>query len=160
MQKTIINKFELSIIPKGKQYSILYTNNGKQWIHNGTHEHLVLAKNFLNKIIDKGTIDLRYWVETDKSYDFILLVNERRLTQNKVHIWNRIDSYCNNWSTGGLKQDRHILVETPPAEVFCSICVDQYRKHGPKQNQKVFDIMYRLQKEQHNNLLDEHDYLF
>lgn len=109
-----------------------------------SHEHLLIASQFLEKIYIHGSIDLRRWAKTTNNYDFILLVNSLKPTKNKMHIWNGHDSYCTMWSTGGLKQDRHVLMETPPAEIFCSNCVDQYRKLSPKTNQKIFDVMYRL----------------
>lgn len=147
MTRTTIIKSELRVVPKEDQYAILYSNNGKHWIHNMVHEHLLVASDFLNKIAIHGSIDLQRWTKTKDNFDFILLVNKLKPTKNKMHIWNGQDSYCTMWGTGGLKQDRHILTDTPPADVFCSTCVDQYRRHVPKENQKVFDIMYRLKAE-------------
>lgn len=144
MTRTKIIKAELSVVPNEGQYSILYTNNEQQWIHNMTHEQLLDASSFLSKIAIHGSIDLHRWNKTTNDFDFILLVNKLKLTKNKMHIWNGQDSYCTMWSTGGLKQDRHILTDTPPADVFCSNCVDQYRRHVPKEHQKIFDNMYKL----------------
>ncbi|WP_162689783.1 hypothetical protein [Acinetobacter sp. CFCC 11171] len=154
MTRTTIIKYELSLIPNKDQYSIRYSINGQQWIHNMTHEHLIDASDFLNKIAIHGSIDLLRWTKTTDNFDFILLVNKLKLTKNKMHIWNGQDSYCTMWGTGGLKQDRHILTDTPPADVFCSTCVDQYRRHVPKENQKIFDVMYRLKPEDQDNVLE------
>lgn len=144
MERSTVIKSQLRIVPNKDQYSILYSNNEQNWIHDMTHEHLIVANSFLNKISTYGSIDLQRWTKTNDEYEFVLLVNGLKPTKNKIHIWNGQDSYCSMWSTGGLKQDRHILTEHPPTDVFCSNCVDQYRRYVPKGKQKHFDEMYRL----------------
>lgn len=144
MQRTRITNTELSIIPNEGHYFILYSSIGLNWIHEMKHKSLPEALVFINKIAAYGSIDLQRWGKTQNEYDFIMLINSLKPTKNKIHLWNGRDSFCSMWSTGGLKQDRHILTLIPPADVFCSHCVDQYRRLVPKDKQKLFDANYRL----------------
>jgi hypothetical protein len=144
LERIAITKNQLSVIPTDNKYAIVCYHEQENWLHDMTHDHLADAINFLNKIGQHGSIDLRHWRKTKDDYNFILLINSLKPHKYKTHIWDGQDSYCNMWSTGGLKKDRHILSKEPVSEFFCSNCVDQYRRLVHQTKQKQFDATYRL----------------